>query len=171
MYKDLSDQRYGRLMVLKFNRKDKRGKTYWHCRCDCGNETIVRSDPLINGSIQSCGCLSLEMFVKRITKHGYCSRVKPNGNSTYVTWKSMKQRCYDANSDNYPYYGGRGIKVCERWLDSFNNFVEDMGERPEGMTIDRVNPNGNYDVFNCRWADSYVQNNNQRRHYAARCLS
>lgn len=89
-------------------------------------------------------------------KHGMC------GTRTRQSWVSMKRRCYNKNAHNYKWYGGRGIKVCDRWKDSFLNFLEDMGERPPGMTLDRKDPGGDYEPGNCRWADSHTQRVNRR---------
>lgn len=163
---DLTGERFGRWKVISLSGID-RGRKHWKCQCDCGAEKIVRGDVLTRGISMSCGCLAKEINVQIRLKHGYCINQNHNGNSTYVSWKSMKQRCYNPNTDQYHRYGALGVHVCDRWLDSFENFVADMGERPQGTTLDRINPYGNYEPNNCRWADAYVQNNNQRRHCMA----
>lgn len=94
-------------------------------------------------------------------KHGHKTRKKIS--ATYQTWKNMKARCYNSNRDNYEYYGARGIKVCDNWFNSFENFLSDMGERPYGMTLDRKDPNGNYNLENCRWATTQEQGINKRK--------
>lgn len=148
---DLTHQTFGKLTAIR--RVDNRGRrTRWLCQCECGNETIVRTHNLRSGHTQSCGCLHIEV----ITKHGM------EGTPTYNSYHSMIQRCTNKNNDSYPNYGGRGIVVCDRWSEKngFLNFVEDMGERPEGTSIDRLDTNGNYTPNNCRWVDDLEQNRN-----------
>lgn len=138
------------------------GKTLWLCRCQCGEEKTVRADHLRAGRTRSCGCLSSTATAARnveATKHGHSvGGVSP----TYRSWQSMRTRCLNPNSDQWPDYGGRGISICERWS-SFENFLADMGERLPGMSIDRwPNHNGNYEPGNCRWATMSQQENNKR---------
>lgn len=94
------------------------------------------------------------------TKHGHSVGEKPS--TTYNSWAAMKQRCYDPKRSNYAYYGGRGIKVCDQWINSFDQFLADMGERPEGKTLDRIDVNGNYEPSNCRWVTAKEQTSNRR---------
>lgn len=124
----------------------------WRCRCECGEECNVYGYALRNGHTKSCGCYNHDV----ITTHG---RTK---DYTYKTWDSMKQRCNNANAPDYPSYGGRGIRICPRWDNSFEAFVEDMGDRPRGMSIERLDVNGNYEPGNCIWATIQQQADNKR---------
>ena len=160
--KDLTGLSFCRWTVISFNGLDQRGRSTWLCECNCGTRRVVRNDLLTRGVSKSCGCLAKELNAVRNVKHGHCTNNRHNGNSTYVSWKGMKQRCYNPNSDQYEHYGAIGIKVCDRWINSFINFIDDMGERPPGTTIDRINPYGNYEPNNCRWADISTQNKNKR---------
>lgn len=144
-------KKYGRLKVIEILIPRKAV-----CECDCGNTTIVFRSNLTRGNTASCGCLWTEKVAKG-KKHGLSDSVE------YHSWSGMKKRCYNKNSHNYHWYGGRGIKVCDRWMDSFENFIKDMGRKQtEDHSLDRINPNGNYEPDNCRWASHKEQCNNRR---------
>lgn len=161
MFIDLTGQKFERLTVVK-RAKGYIGKgSYWHCKCDCGNEIIVRAQSLKDGQTKSCGCLNKELAIKRFTKHGHAQTEKQH--PLYKAWVNMKTRCINPNSTGYEDYGGRGIRICQRWMDSFENFLEDMGEKPSPMhTLDRIDVNGDYCPGNCRWATQTTQSRNQR---------
>ena len=155
----LEGKKFGRLTVVKRHpENNKQNKEQWECRCDCGNVSIVSTNSLSTGSIQSCGCLQRDNASEYNQTHGHSSSI------TYVSWQAMKKRCYNENNDKYSFYGGRGIRVCDEWLNSFETFLKDMGERPSiEHSLERKEVNGNYEPGNCVWATRLEQMRNTRR--------
>jgi len=153
---ELSGQRFGRLLVLCEAGRTKQKGVLWKCFCDCGKKIIVSGNSLSGRKTKSCGCLQKEKCIEASTTHGL--RYTPE----YRVWTLMKNRCLNKNANNYKYYGGRGIAVCNRWL-KFENFFKDMGKRPNPkFTIERVNNNKGYSLSNCIWATKKTQARNRR---------
>ena len=159
---DRTGSRYGSLTVIKLNRREFRSarhgfSNYWMCLCDCGEEVEVHQSNLVSGNTKSCGCQSSrKSFAKRVTTHGMSKT------PTYTSWSAMKDRCYQVTHKEYKRYGAAGIKVCKRWRDSFENFFADMGERPDGCSLERIDGEKNYTPKNCVWATKEQQANNRR---------
>lgn len=147
----LTGLRFGRLLVTK-QAGTKKNRPLWECLCDCGKVVFHAAGELRNGHSASCGCLSAELTKTRGIKHGNAAR--SGCTPEYDAWMNMKARCYDIDGKQYQNYGGRGIIVCDRWLESFANFLEDMGQRPSNKhSLDRFpDINGSYFKENCRWA-------------------
>lgn len=163
---DLTGRTFGRLLALEIVGQAQKGKDMlWRCRCSCleQKELVVKSGSLVTGNTRSCGCLWKEHILvsgKKNRRHGH--NVGKRETRTYSSWSRLKSRCLNPKDPHYRTYGAKGISVCERWRFSFENFLEDMGERPPGRTIDRINPYGNYEPGNCRWATPLEQRHNQR---------
>lgn len=158
--------KYGRLTVLERVKEKRSGhtRTFYICKCECGNITKVRNDGITSGRARSCGCYARESRSERMLTHGMSET------RFYKIWVGMRQRCYNEKDTGYKYYGGRGITVCDRW-NKFENFYDDMYESylkhvkehgEENTSIDRIDNNGNYEPSNCRWTNQTKQLINQR---------
>lgn len=156
---DIAGQVFGSLTVL--SRVPATGQALWLCRCSCGKEHVAPGYNLRKGLIKSCGCLKKELAAKINLSHGYsCGSIRKK---EYTAWLNMRNRCNRQSSSDYQRYGELGIQVCQQWQNSFKTFLSDMGNCPDGYSLDRINPLGNYEPSNCRWADLDTQQNNKKR--------
>jgi hypothetical protein len=159
MRQNLLGRKFGRWTVVEESiRVPGSTNARWLCRCDCGKERVVVDGPLIRGSSRSCGCLSVELSVKRSTTHGQSSGGRPT--REFRIWKGIVERCKNPNSPAFSRYGGRGIGICKEWV-RFEDFFRDMGKCGAGMTIERVNNDEDYGPDNCKWATRLEQSRNR----------
>lgn len=164
-YIDITGEKYGRLTVIKYVYTKKK-RAYWLCRCDCGNETILSTTVLKSGNTKSCGCFQKEQLRKNIRKviEGNIRYKTETEKTLNLKYRSIKRRCYNPECEAYKNYGYRGIKMCDEWLADFKNFYNwavNNGYK-KGLTIDRIDVNGNYEPNNCRWISNLKQQNNKR---------
>lgn len=157
---DLTGQRFGMLAVIGIHERDSRKRIHWLCRCDCGGESTPVAGNLTSGNSESCGCRKREVLPESTFKDGRCRMPE------YWVYNSMKGRCLYPHYNDYEYYGGRGIKVCDRWLNSFENFLADMGPRPSPKhSIERNDGDGDYTPENCYWATWRQQGRNKSNNH------
>lgn len=156
---DLTGQRFGRLTVLQREGTDQKSQQkLWLCKCDCGNTVLRVGNTLKRGNLSNCGCLIKD--IKRGNAYSLTHGKSKSGE--YKSWSSMIQRCTNPKHASYKNYGARGVSVCEEWLGSFEQFFADMGSRPEGHSIERIDSDKNYEPGNCKWSSRIEQQNNKR---------
>jgi hypothetical protein len=152
---DIAGQKFGRWLAIRHIRD-----VYWWCRCDCGSEKPVNSNSMRKGLSTSCGCWNRENAPYRKRSHGHATHVKKD--PTYQSWRNAKARCFNPANNYYDTYGGRGITMCDDWRDDFTVFLRDMGERPAGTSLDRIDNDRGYEPGNCRWSGTRIQSINKR---------
>jgi len=156
--KDITGGRYGLFTIASRAGSDSKRNALWNCVCDCGTTIVVRGCDIVNHNRVSCGCLN-DSRTSQLHGHAVGRKRTP----TYYSWRAMKARCINPNHESFKDYGGRGITIHTEWITSFAQFLADMGDRPVGMTLDRIDCNGNYEPANCKWSTISEQNANQRR--------
>lgn len=158
MIRDLTACRFGRLIVLSLSPiRGENYKTRWNCLCDCGNTLTISGRSLLSENTKSCGCYKRDAISESRSTHKMCKTPE------YKTWCLLKSRCLNKRNPKYPIYGGRGINVCDRWINSFQNFLDDVGTKPTpGHSIDRIYVNGHYEPSNVKWSTRKEQQNNKR---------
>lgn len=160
---DMTGMRFGRLVVLRLAPRSGPGPAKWVCLCSCGAETVVASTYLRTGHTKSCGCLSVDALVSRRRTHGH-SPSTGRKDGAYRVWQMMRKRCSDPTAHNWKYYGGRGIRVWTAWESDYATFIRDVGPRPTPKhTLDRIDPDGNYEPGNVRWATPHEQRVNRSK--------
>lgn len=146
-------KKFGKLTVISMHHKDSKN-TFWNCLCDCGKMTVALQSQLRCGRRFTCGCTR--------RRKNTIATIKERKTRTFISWQSMLSRCTNPNAPDYPRYGGKGVTVCFQWSKNYEQFKHDMGERPAGTTLDRIDPSGNYEPSNCRWATTREQSLNKR---------
>ena len=150
------NKKFGKLLVLETAGSDNHKNGLYKCKCDCGKIVILTRGQITKSKTKSCGCVWKQLNKEKGTTHGM------HGTSIYSIWLGIKYRCYNKKHKRYKDYGGRGITVCVEWLESFENFYKDVGDRPKGMSLDRKDNNKGYSKENCKWSTTKEQNNNKR---------
>lgn len=160
---DITGQKFNRLVAIEPHSKNKWGNVVWKCKCECGNEHLAAEGKLKQGKVKSCGCLAKELHIKQLETHGLTTGGKPR---TFIIWNGMKYRCLNPKSDSYQSYGGRGIKICEEWLnfEKFHDWAINNGYSDE-LSLDRIDNDKNYEPSNCKWvtpSENYKKQRNAR---------
>lgn len=157
---NLLGKRFGRLLVVGRETRDKYGRLLWDCVCDCGNTCSISGSTLMSGDSKSCGCLHVELLIRNSIKH--CGKINGKASREYQSWQDAKARCFNPKNKSFKNYGERGITVCKEWKNSFERFLNDMGKCPTGYTLERKDNDGNYTPDNCIWSSRKNQNRNKR---------